>query len=105
MYERFKRDRPRGRPTGRFNVYHDLRSIATIAEQYGFPLKQFVAALADAWRHQNSQCGLLKIQRRGHAPALASSGEVTLLITDSEQVVSQFSINVSILRNPSYYIH
>jgi len=90
--------RGRGRPGRRTILYVDfLKSIVLIAGKYDLDPKLLIEALVEAWSNDTSQLESLKITCRE-----VNQDSATLLITNGEEVVSQFPIRLEVLKNPEY---
>jgi replication factor A1 len=90
--------RGRGRPSRRTILYFKvIESIIGIAGRYNLDPKHLIDAYVEAWSYKTSYLGNLKITCRE-----VKQDSATLLITDGEKVVSQFPINLDVLRNPEY---
>ncbi len=74
-----------------------LKSIVLIASERDLEPMRLVDALIEAWTNKSSHCGTLKIICRELNEKLA-----TFLITNEEEVVSQFPITTEFLKNPKY---
>lgn len=88
----------RGRPRGKSNS-HDapLKSIFLIARKYDLNPNLLVEAFVEAWRNKISHYQSLMISCRE-----VNQGFVTFLITKEKKVVSQFPIELEIIRNPDF---
>ena len=92
-------DNGRGRPRGRSNSYEGfLKSIVSIARKYDLEPDQLFEAFVEAWSNKLSQCGILTISCR-----VVNLDSATFLITNEENVVSQFPITLDVLKEPEYY--
>ncbi|MCW4040761.1 MAG: hypothetical protein NWE83_08440 [Candidatus Bathyarchaeota archaeon] len=98
-YQRFKQMRPRGRPRGRLNLYDDVKTIVKIADQFDLHPHQLATSLIQAWKKHSASCGPLTIYRRSK-----NQNAIIVMISHGEQIVSQFSVHLDILRNTEYYI-
>ncbi len=86
----------RGRPDRRTILYVKvLESIILIAGRYDLDSKLLIDAFIEAWRGETSQIGDLKITCRE-----LKNGSATFIITAGEKVVSQFPINLDVLKFP-----
>ena len=91
---------PRGRPNSRFNLYGaPLKSIILISRKHKIDPKLLISALSDAWNNKTSDKELkLKVNCRN-----IDQDPVTFLITNGDEVVSQFPIKMESLKAPEFF--
>lgn len=68
-----------------------------IASRRDLEPKRLIDALIEAWTNKISHCGTLKITRRE-----LNEESANFLITNEEEVVSQFHVTLEVLKNPKY---
>ncbi|MFH0897719.1 MAG: hypothetical protein V1850_06715 [Candidatus Bathyarchaeota archaeon] len=90
----------RGRPRGNrsYSSISVLSSVAQIAARYSLDPGLLLNALTEAWTHEESEYGVLKIKRRKVDQDFA-----TFLITCNDKVVWQFPIDIGILKGPESF--
>ena len=93
---RKRRGRPSHEPNSHISITIDafLNSVVSIAWKHDLDAKLLIEAFVEAWSNGTSHCRSLKITRRD-----MKKDSSTFLITDGEDVVSQFPIMLEILKN------
>ena len=85
----------RGRPSGRYYSYADIRLLeylAKISMKHGIDSDEFFYSFLDASQHKESKCGKLLIECR-----MRTRDHVIFLITSGPKVVAQFSMPERVL--------
>jgi len=85
----------RGRPSGRFHSYDDIRLLeylARISVKHEIDSGKFFSSFLDAFQHDEAACGELSIECR-----VKTRDHAIFLITNTHKVVAQFPIPVHIL--------
>ena len=70
-----------------------LKTIVQIAKKFNLDKNQLADAFIEAWRENTFKFGKLTIRYRG-----VNGGCATFLLTAENEVVSQFPINIGILK-------
>jgi replication factor A1 len=98
---RYYGDKPiRGRPRGNqsYSTTTILSSIAHIAAKNNLNPMVLLDAFKEAWMHEESKCGKLKVECRK-----ADYDYATFLITCDDKVIWQFPIKIEIIQNPELF--
>jgi len=85
----------RGRPSGGYHSYGDIRVLeylARISVKYEIDSARFFNSFLKAFRHQESTCGKLSIECR-----MMTQDYAIFLITTGQEVVAQFPVSNRIL--------
>jgi len=85
----------RGRPSGRYHSYDDIRLLeylARISVKHEIDSGKFFSSFLDAFQHEEATCGELSIECR-----VKTRDYAIFLITNSHKVVAQFPIPEHIL--------
>ncbi|MCW4041379.1 MAG: hypothetical protein NWE83_11600 [Candidatus Bathyarchaeota archaeon] len=91
----------RGRHKGKMRMYVEpLYTIIEIASKYNVDPHQLIASFINAWKNHSDQYGGLTISCRGMKE---DEDAVSFLVTDKDEVVSQFPINTMVLENPQEF--
>jgi len=88
----------RRRHKGKIRMYTEpLYTIVEIASKYDINPYQLIESIINAWKYRIDQCENLTIACRG----VKNEDTAMILITDQENVVSQFPIKTIVLENPT----
>jgi len=86
----------RGRPSGRYHSYADIRLLEYLAEismKHGIDSDEFFGSFLDASQHQESKCGKLSIECR-----MRTQDHAVFLVTSGPKVVAQFRMPERVLQ-------